>query len=459
MARIKNYISSTRLELSEISKIFFPLAFVQIVQVSITLCANLALSHIGLDALASGGICNMLLQTGVVIVQSAISSFQPLLGQARGKGGNEGKNLEKILISCASFLSIILSLFLSALLFLIIIICKLYFFQEKIGNGAVIYMSSAIFSVPGMILFYTLRAYGAATGKSPIILKSVMCGTIFYILSSAIFIFFTKLSNYNSLIIMGFIFSLSWIISAFISFLSLGIYPLIINCIKTTNFSVLKKQCLDILKTGWPIGLSVASEMSSNTILAMFVGTIGIMQMNIHQLCQSLELLTFMPSLAMSQTVSARVSFYHGKSEPERSIFVHKIAIFLIIIIVIFEISTILIFHKNIYNTFINDSGYIANHFGNNLHYIFFIVSGIILFDALQAVSSGALRGVLDMKIPMLMAITSYWLVGFLFALIFSQFTTQPVLGVWIGIFLGVLCSSCLQTWRFIRLRMSSVKS
>ncbi|MBU2655705.1 MATE family efflux transporter [Acidomonas methanolica] len=439
-------------EICEISRIFFPLSLAQIMQVSITLCANLALGGIGVEALASGGICNMLIQTGVVIVQSTISSFQSLLGQARGRGGPEGEAAAERFVACACAIALGLSVFLVALLVLIVLVCRAFVFEPSMGRGALLYMSSAVFGAPSMVFFSVMRSYGSATGRSASILKAVGCGTLAYGAGAFVVLLFCRGMGQSILIMMGVVFSIAWSVAAIMSFLTLDIFPVLKRSFIQHEWPAIKSSCAAIIHAGWPVGLGVASEMSANTMLAMFVGASGVAQMSVHQLCQSIELLTFMPSLAMNQTVSIRVSYFHGKGEHDRSRIAHHVAMVFIFLVALAEAATILLFHNPIYRAIMSDTGVVSARFGGGLYDMFLVVCAVVVFDALQATSSGALRGKLDMKIPMLMAVTSYWIVGFLFAMVLARLTPQPILGVWIGICAGVFCSACLQTVRFIRI-------
>ncbi|MCH4092327.1 MATE family efflux transporter [Acetobacter sp.] len=445
-------------ESKESSRIFFPLSLAQLMQVSITVCSNLALGGIGVEALASGGICNILIQTGVVIVQSAISSFQSLFGQAQGRGDRVAERF----VGCACIIALILSVFLLILLILIILFCRAYVFEATMGQGALLYMSSAVFATPGMVFFSVMRSYASASRKAASILKAVGCGVFFYgVCAAVVVMFFRSVTEQNLLMLMGVIFSLSWTVVAIISFLSLDILSVLKRTLSDSNKHIVFADCLAILSAGWPVGLGVASEMSANTMLAMFVGASGVTQMSVHQLCQSIELLTFMPSLAMSQAVSVRVAYFHGKGEAARIRLVHRVAVTFILLVAFAEVALIMLFHDAIYKVSIVDTGELAASFGGSLYGMFIAVCGIVVFDALQAASSGALRGQLDMKIPMLMAVASYWIVGFVFAMILARLTPQPVLGVWAGICIGVFCSACLQTVRFVhlnRLRSCSLK-
>ena len=73
------------------------------------------------------------------------------------------------------------------------------------------------------------------------------------------------------------------------------------------------------------------------------------------------------------------------------------------------------------------------------------------LSDGLQAVAAGALRGLKDTRIPMWIAIFSYWVPGFGLAAGLGLATQLGGLGVWIGLAVGLTFAAALLTWRWTR--------
>jgi MATE family multidrug resistance protein len=69
--------------------------------------------------------------------------------------------------------------------------------------------------------------------------------------------------------------------------------------------------------------------------------------------------------------------------------------------------------------------------------------------DGLQIVASGALRGLNDTFIPMIIATISYWGVGFGVGIGLAFGTGLEALGLWIGFISGLACAAALLTWRF----------
>ena len=72
------------------------------------------------------------------------------------------------------------------------------------------------------------------------------------------------------------------------------------------------------------------------------------------------------------------------------------------------------------------------------------------LVDGVQAVAAGALRGLQDTRVPMWIAIFSYWVPGFGLAIGLGFSAGLEGLGVWIGLATGLAFAAILLTWRWI---------
>ena len=71
------------------------------------------------------------------------------------------------------------------------------------------------------------------------------------------------------------------------------------------------------------------------------------------------------------------------------------------------------------------------------------------LVDSTQAVGAGSLRGFKDTRVPMLIAGTGYWLVGFPVAVILGFALDWRGLGIWIGLAIGLAVTAALMVIRF----------
>ncbi|MAQ37222.1 MAG: MATE family efflux transporter, partial [Thioclava sp.] len=73
------------------------------------------------------------------------------------------------------------------------------------------------------------------------------------------------------------------------------------------------------------------------------------------------------------------------------------------------------------------------------------------LFDLMQVMALGLLRGVQDTRVPMWMAVASYWLIG-IPASYFLAFTLDfGGVGLWLGLVLGLASAGAMMMRRFWR--------
>ncbi|MEZ5681344.1 MAG: MATE family efflux transporter [Erythrobacter sp.] len=79
------------------------------------------------------------------------------------------------------------------------------------------------------------------------------------------------------------------------------------------------------------------------------------------------------------------------------------------------------------------------------------VAAAFQLFDGVQAVAAGSLRGLQDTRVPMLIAVFSYWVPGLGTSLWLGFRTPLEGTGVWIGLATGLVFSATLLTWRWAR--------
>ena len=72
--------------------------------------------------------------------------------------------------------------------------------------------------------------------------------------------------------------------------------------------------------------------------------------------------------------------------------------------------------------------------------------------DAIQTIVAGALRGLNDTRVPLLLAVISYWLIGFTLACLLGFQAGLGAVGVWIGLSCGTAVYAVALILRFRRL-------
>jgi MATE family multidrug resistance protein len=81
---------------------------------------------------------------------------------------------------------------------------------------------------------------------------------------------------------------------------------------------------------------------------------------------------------------------------------------------------------------------------------LLWVVAAFQIFDGIQTVSTGALRGLGETRVPMLANLVGYWVLGLPLGLGLCFVLHWGIYGLWIGLTLAliVIASALLVRWR-----------
>ena len=215
-------------------------------------------------------------------------------------------------------------------------------------------------------------------------------------------------------------------------------YNIVENAQKNVNDLVKK-----ILKVGIPSGLQGFSEIAAFYGAVVMMGWISIQHKAAHQIAIGYVALTYMAATGIAAAGGIRV----GAGMGERS----KIAILRagttalgMGIAFMGVCAVVLLVFNNELASYVKDEQVIM------LAAQLIIWGGFFqLFDGIQCVSLGILRGMQDVNIPTLITIFAYWGVGLPMSYILGFHYNMQHIGIWIGLTLALFASASLLSWRF----------
>ena len=188
-----------------------------------------------------------------------------------------------------------------------------------------------------------------------------------------------------------------------------------------------------LTKIGLPIGTMHFFEVSGFAIGALMMGWIGLVPLAAHQIAITCAAMTFMVPLGLSQALCVRVGHARGagRMETARPIVFGGIGLAVAIMSVF---ALVFVFGgRAIAAGFVADPEVIA------LSAQLLLLAAVFqVFDGIQIVSSGALRGLEDTRVPMLLCILSYWFVVFPVSYIAAFVIGWGAWGVWLGFVVGL---------------------
>ena len=207
----------------------------------------------------------------------------------------------------------------------------------------------------------------------------------------------------------------------------------------------------EIVRIGTPIALTITAEAGIFGAAAFLMGSIGVPQLAAHTVALQIAALAFQVPFGIGQAVTIRVGYFYGARDREGMKRAGWTAIVLGTGFMATTATAMIVIPRPLLAIYIDPwDAKNAVLVGFALQYLV-IAAAFQLFDGLQAVAAGALRGLQDTRIPMWIAIFSYWVPGIGIALWLGFATPLEGVGIWIGLATGLMSAAILLSWRWSR--------
>ena len=430
---------------SEIKKTLFlslPIVVSQLGQMLMSVVDNIMVGKVGTEALAAASIANAIFTLIMVVGFGLTMAVTPLTAIAYGAGKDE---------ECGIILrqGILVNLFFGFLLCGVTFLfseCIQYLNQpDEIVGPASIYMKVLGVSMLPLMLFQSYRQF--AEGVS--FLKPAM---IIMLLANIINIFTNWIFIYGNLGVTPL--GLTGAGIATISsrtFMAVTLMIVIIKSPKMKRFDpTLNYRKIDfsmirrLLAIGIPAGFQYFFEVSAFAASSIMIGWMGTVALAAHQIALNLASVSFMVAMGISSAGTIRVSNAVGRKDIHGT----RIAGFsatllcagfmalagLFFILLRFFLPTLYISEKDVIDISAT---------------LLVIVAFFQISDGTQAVGLGILRGMTDMKIPTLITLAAYWLIGLPSGYFMAFKLDMGIYGVWYGLLISLTASAFLMMLRF----------
>lgn len=205
-----------------------------------------------------------------------------------------------------------------------------------------------------------------------------------------------------------------------------------------------KSYLPSILRIGIPAGLQFFFEVVAFQIAHFMSGWIGIKELSAHGIAIGLASITFMVLTGISAAGNILTGFAYGAKDRE-GIRIAGNTIFAMTLAIEFVFAIVFLAFNNFLPTlYTDDAELIALASSMLIFAAFFQIS-----DGLQAAAAGALRGIQDVKIPMVIALFSYWGIMMPLCYLLAFKAGMGLQGIWIGFIIGLTMASVLLLARF----------
>lgn len=207
----------------------------------------------------------------------------------------------------------------------------------------------------------------------------------------------------------------------------------------------------ELIRLGAPVMMIIIAEAGLFSGAAFLMGRIGEAELAGHTVALQLAALAFQIPFGVGQAATIRVGYHFGAQDHAAIGRAGWVAIAMAGGFMTLTAAAMLFAPRLLLSIYIDpDAAKNAAMAGFAIQFMV-VAAAFQLFDGIQAAAAGALRGLQDTRMPMVIAIFSYWLPGFGVAFWLGFWTPLKGTGVWIGLAIGLVFAALLLTWRWAR--------
>ncbi|HET9019690.1 MAG TPA: MATE family efflux transporter [Acetobacteraceae bacterium] len=202
-----------------------------------------------------------------------------------------------------------------------------------------------------------------------------------------------------------------------------------------------------LLRLGGPMAVSMVLESSLFSGAGLAIGTLGAVAVASHQVALNVAAFAFMVPLGVALAVTVRVGQASGRGDTAGLRRAGISGFALVLAMQCLSGGLMLAVPGAIASLYTQDASVRAGAV------VLLQLAGIFqLSDGLQVVASGALRGLKDTRVPMLITALAYWIIGMPLGLLLAFGAGWRAPGMWCGLIGGLTTAACLLTVRFFAL-------
>ena len=197
-----------------------------------------------------------------------------------------------------------------------------------------------------------------------------------------------------------------------------------------------------LLRLGLPAASQMAAEVGVFALATALSGMLDPISSAAHQIALNLAGLSFMIPLGVGAAGAVRVGYWVGARDPARCAASGWTAILLGTGFMVASGLVFVVMPEQLIGLFTADSGVLR--VGTAL---LLLAALFQLFDGVQGVITGTLRGLGDTRTPMLANLGAHWLLGLPISYTLCFLFGWGVYGLWVGLTLGLIVVAVILLW------------
>lgn len=345
--------------------------------------------------------------------------------------------------------SLVLNLSVAVLCFVILFLSSgvLKYMQQpvEVVELAVPFFDVLIFSMIPVSLFFTCKQYCEGLANTRMALIISVAGNLLNIVLNYLLIYgkfgFPELGYLGS----------AWASFIARAFMGISFLFFIFRSPLTKEIGVVYKQVKinwaelkDLARIGLNSGAQFTFEVAAFAIAGLMAGTFGKEQIDAHGIALSIAAFTYMFASGISSAATIRVSVYNAQQNWLEIKNAGYTALKLVLL-VMGAFGLLFLTFSTVLPLGFSDEVEIIKLASELL----IIAAMFQLFDGIQVVAIGALRGLEDVKYPTIITLVGYWLIALPLAYLLAFTFKMETIGIWIALLASLIFVAVGLFWRF----------
>ena len=428
-------------EMRALLTIGIPMGLAQLVQFSPYIADAVMIGRIGPTEIAAAAIGSVLYFLIWMLASGPIAAVTPLVSQALGRNIAERRDVRRT-VRMSVWACFLIFPFIIGLLLLTEPLMIFAGQDPKVAALAQDYVLVLAPGLPFTLAVMSFRNFLAAIGKTIVPFLLVASAAIVNIILNWVLIFGNLGAPELSLLGAGIASSIS------------GIYGYVIFVIyikwdaKARDFDLFSnllkpdwERMGELLKIGWPISVTVTFEGMLFNAGVLIAGAVGVIEQAGFQIALSVASTAFMMPYGLSMAGAVRIGLAKGAANTPAARRASTTTILSSVLAIGLCALPVAFVPQWVASLYFNMEAADTRPVFDYVVIFLPIAAGFMFFDAVQVACNQLLRGLADVRWPMVITGISYWVIGFPIAFYTALHTNIGAAGIWYGLTAGLIAA------------------
>ena len=440
-------LNSVSREMKQFLRLAIPLASAQLAQSLTGFFDTLMMGRLGTETLAAGGLAALSFSALIFTAGGLIMAITPAIAQAWG--ANDKNRIENIARQ-GLWLVLLLTIPLAGIISHLDSWMAVFGHAETTTVLAQTYLDIMLWGLFPALGFIWLRGVVSGLSQARPIMMIVVIGTVLNICGNYVLAFGKW--GFPRLELAGL--AIATVATHWSMFLALIIYIFHHQYLRKyrifSQLYVFRPDLFwELVRVGLPITVLLALKVSMFTIVTYLMGTLGTDVLAAHQIVFQTVVVICMIPAGMSCAATVRVGQWLGKenlSGVQRSGYLSIGVGFAFMTLMAI---TLLLFPQLVVGIYLDLDNPANERVIDLVSPMLTIAALSQIGDGVQKVANGVLQGLQDTRLPMLLSIPAFWIIGLPLSYWLGFHSGWGGVGLWLGLSIGIAIAGIIFTVRF----------